>query len=165
MKGNIAMFISKRILIIIGIVGIIILGGLGFVTFQLLNQPSANASTGGATPTATPLVTAPRSTANRACATGTISSIDAQHSSFVVAETKGAKTVTIIADSQTTFHKHGASGVIFSSLVVGQHVRVTSQSACDTTTASFNAKAVTIVVTASSLTPTPGTSTSPTATP
>ena len=159
------MFISKRILIIIAIVGVIILGGLGFMTFQLLNQPGANASTGSATPTATPSATTPRSTttANRACATGTIQSIDTQNQSFVVAEGKGTKTVTVVADAQTTFHKRGATGVSFSSLAVGQHVRITSQSACDTTTTNFNAKAITVIVATSSLTPTPGVS--PTVTP
>ena len=141
------MFINKRILIILGILGIIIIGGLGFTTFLLLTQSNANASSASVTPTPTSLTATPRATANRACATGTISSINAQNSTFLVKEAKGAKTITVTADSQTTFHERGATGVAFSSLAVGQRVRVTSQSACDPTAASFTAKAITIVVT------------------
>ncbi|HKV56897.1 MAG TPA: hypothetical protein VJO32_01400 [Ktedonobacteraceae bacterium] len=150
------MFISKRILIIIGVVGIVILGALGFTTFQLLNQPSANAT--GISPTSTPilLATTSPSTVNHACATGTISSINAQNSTFVVTEAKGAKTVTVTADPQTTFHKRGNTGVTFTSLAVGQHVRITSQTACDATTTTFTAKAITIIVpTTPTATPTP----------
>ncbi|HEU0000747.1 MAG TPA: hypothetical protein VFQ36_07600 [Ktedonobacteraceae bacterium] len=140
------MFISKRILIIISIVGIIILGALGFTTFQLLNQPSASATGISSTVTPTPLATTPGSTVNRACATGIISSINAQNQTFVVTEAKGSKTLTVTADSQTTFHKRGETGVTFGSLATGQHVRVTSQTACDATTTTFTAKGITIVV-------------------
>ena len=150
------MFISKRILIIISIVGIVILGALGFTTFQLLNQPSANATGISSTVTPTPLATTPGSTVNRACATGIISSIDAQNQTFVVTEAKGSKTFTVTANPQTTFHKRGETDVTFSSLATGQHVRVTSQAACDATTTTFTAKGITIVVpTTPTATPTP----------
>lgn len=151
------MCISKRILLLICIIGIILIGALGFTIFLLLNQPNASASS------ATPSLTAtPRSTLNRACATGAISSINTQNSTFVVTNAKGTKTVTVTVDSQTTFHEHGTTGPTFSSLTVGQRVRVTSQSACDPSAASFTAKSITIVVSnAPASTPT----TSPTPTP
>ncbi|MGH2497371.1 MAG: hypothetical protein ACRDIV_21935, partial [Ktedonobacteraceae bacterium] len=108
--------------------------------------PSANAT--GISPTSTPipLATTPLSTANHACATGIVSSINAQNSTFVVTEAKGAKTITVSAAPQTTFHKRGDTGVAFGSLAVGQHVRVTSQTACDATTTTFTAKVITIIV-------------------
>ena len=154
------MCISKRILLLICIIGIILIGALGFTTFLLLNQPNASASS--ATSSFTSLTATPRSTLNRACATGAISSINTQNSTFVVTKAKGAKTVTITVDSQTTFHERGATSFTFSSLSVGQRVRVTSQSACDPGAASFTAKSITIVVSnAPASTPT----TSPTPTP
>jgi len=156
------MFISKRLLIIISIVGIIALGALGFTIVLFLNQSNANATGSSAASTPTAIATTTRSTATRVCATGTISSIDAQNSTFVVKEAKGSRSVTVTADAQTTFHKRGDTGVNFSSLIVGQRVRVTSQSACDTTATTFTAKAITIIVpTSPASTPT----TSPTPTP
>jgi hypothetical protein len=140
------MCISKRIILLFCIIGIILLGALGFATFLLLKQPDTSASAGSVTPTPTSLTATPHSTLNRACATGVISSIDSQNSTFVVKEAKRAKTITITADSQTTYHKRGAPGVSFSSLSVGQRVRVISQSACDPTAVSFTAESITIFV-------------------
>jgi hypothetical protein len=153
------MFINKRILIVLSVVGILVIGSLGFTIFLLLSQSSASANTPAVTPTPAATITAtPRLSANRACATGVISSIDAQGQTFVVTE-KGAKTATVTTDSHTTYHERGVTGVTFSSLKVGQRVRITSQSACDATASTFTAKAITIIV--SSATPTA----SPTATP
>lgn len=154
------MFISKRILIIISILGIIIVGSLGFTIFLLLNQSNANATSASAAFTPTAVATTSRSTTTHICATGAISSIDTRNSTIVVMEAKGARSVTVTTDSQTTFHKRGVTGVTFNSLAVGQRVRVTSQAPCGTTAATFTAKAVTIIVPTTS-TPT----TSPTATP
>jgi hypothetical protein len=140
------MYISKRILLLFCILGIILLGALGFTAFFLLNQPNSSASAGSVTPTPTSLTATPHTTLNRVCATGVISSIDAQNSTFVVTEAKGTKTITITADSHTTYHKRGSTGISFSSLTVGQRVRVTSQSACGSSAASFTAKSITIVV-------------------
>ncbi len=154
------MYINKRILLLSTIIGIILLGALGFTTFLLLKQPGASA--GSVTPTSTSPTATPRSTLNRACATGVISSIDAQNSTLVVTEAKGAKPITITADSRTTYSKRGAKSVNFSSLTVGQRVRVTSQSACDSSAASFTAKSITLVV---SNTPASTPTTTPTTTP
>ncbi len=153
------MFINKRILIVLCALGVLIVGGLGVTVFLLLNQSNASASNADVTPTPTLTSTAtPRLNANSVCATGVIASINTQGQTFVVTE-KSAKTVTVTTDSKTTYHERGTKSMTFSSLNVGQHVRITSKSACDSTTATVAAKAITIVV--SSATPTA----SPTATP
>ena len=153
------MFISKRSLIVLGVVGILIIGGLGFTIFLLLTQSNASASSPAVTPTPVASITAsPTLNANRACAAGVISSIDTQGQTIVVTE-KGAKTVTVSIDSQTLYHERGVTGVTFASLKIGQRVRITSQGACDTTASTFTAKAITIIV--ASAMPTA----SPTATP
>ena len=153
------MFINKRILIVLCVLGVLIVSGLGVTVFLLLNQSNASASNLAVTPTPALTTTAtPRLSANRTCATGVISSIDATGQTFVVTE-KGAKTVTVTTDSHTTYHERGATGMTFSTLKVGQHVHITSQSACDSTSATFSAKAITIVVSSA----TPGVT--PTATP
>lgn len=153
------MFINKRILIALCALGVLIVGGLGVTVFLLLNQPNASASNANVTPTPTLTASAtPRLNANSVCANGVIASISAQGQTFVVTE-KGAKTVTITTDSKTTYHERGDKSMTFSSLKVGQHVRITSPGACDSTTTTVAAKAITIVV--PSATPTA----SPTATP
>ena len=138
------MFINKRILIVLGVLGVLIVGGLGVTVLLLLTHSNASANNLAVTPTPVLTVT-PRLTANRVCATGVITSIDAQGQTFVVTE-KGAKTVTVTTDAQTTFHKRGLTGATFSALGMGEHVRITSQGACDPTATTFTAKAVTIVV-------------------
>ena len=151
------MFINKRILIALGVVGILLLGGLGFTVFLLLTQSNASANAPAVTPTPSAPAATPSLSANHVCATGVISSIDTQGQTFVVKE-KGSKTVTVSTDTQTIYHKRGTSGVAFKSLSVGQRVRVTSQSACDATATTVTAKAVTIVVSnapGASPTPTP----------
>src|SRR5450755_4676906 len=104
-QGDSKVFINKRLLIIIAIASIIILGSLGFVTALVLTQSNANATTSSATPTPTPPASTPHATANRICATGAIQSIDTQNQTFTVTETKGKKTITVTANSQTTYHK------------------------------------------------------------
>lgn len=152
------MFINKRILIAVAVLGILIVGGLGVTVLLLVSHSNASASNLAVTPTTPALTATPRLNANRVCATGVISSVDTQGQSFVVTE-KGAKTVTVTIDPQTTFHKRGVTGATFSVVSVGQHVRVTAQGACDPTATTFAAKTITIVV--SNVTP----SASPTATP
>ena len=147
------MFINKRILIALGILVILILGGLGFTTALLLTRSNASASNIASTP-ALPTITATSGlSAGNVCPAGVISSINAQGQTFVVTE-KGARTITVTTDSQTTYRKRGATGLTFSSLSVGQRERVTSRGACDATTSSVTARAITIVV-AASVTPTP----------
>ena len=153
------MFINKRILIAICVIGVLIVGGLGVTIFLLLNQSNASASNLAVTPTPTLTVTAtPHLSANHTCATGVISSIDPRGQTFVVTE-KGAKTVTVTTDTKTAYHERGATSMNFGSITVGPHVRITSQSACDSTATTVAAKAITVVVPGA--TPTA----SPTATP
>lgn len=138
------MFINKRILLVLGVLGVLIVGGLGISVLLLLTHANASANNLAVTPTPALTVT-PRLNANRACATGVITSIDAQGQTFVVTE-KGAKTVTVTTDSTTSFHKRGVKSATFTALSVGEHVRVTSQSACDSTATTFAAKTITVVV-------------------
>jgi hypothetical protein len=148
------MFISKRILIILGVIGILIIGGLGYTIF-LLTQSSASADTPAVTPTpSVAITTTPTLNANRICAAGVIFSIDSGGQTIVVTE-KGAKTVTVSTNAQTLYHERGFSGAAFSSLKVGQRVRITSQGGCDTTASTLTAKAITIVVAGATPTATP----------
>jgi hypothetical protein len=154
------MFISRRMLIIIGVVGVIILGGLGFVFALLLSQ--ANASSTAATPTPTVVATIPNpTTANHVCASGVIQSVGAQ--SFVISATKAKKTVTITiaVNAQTIYRKNGVPGFSFTGLAPGQHVRIIAQGICDPSASTITAQRVTVVV--SAITPTPTISPSPTA--
>ncbi len=159
------MFISKRILIIVGVAGVLVIGALGFAFAFLLSQANASSSNNAAT-TPTPVVataTPSPSAANRACASGVVQSRDSQHQAFVVSENKGSKTVTVTTNAQTVFHKRGDTTFAFAGLTVGQRVRVTSQGACDRTTTAFVARAITVIV--SSATPTPAASPTTTPTP
>ena len=138
------MFINKRILIVLSILGVLLISGLGVTAVLLITHSTASANTPTVTPTPV-LTTTPRLNANRVCATGVISSINTQSQTFFVTE-KGAKTVTITTDSTTSFHKRGVKGPLFSALSVGQHVRVTAQGTCDPTAVTFAARTITIVV-------------------
>lgn len=152
------MFISKRVLIIVGAVAVVIVGLSVFAFVFFLgqaNQTAASGSTPTAAPTATASATAKATT--RACALGVIQSIGS--SSFVVAESKGTKTVTVMVDSTTVIRKHGAD-IPLNSLTVGEHVRVTSQGTCDKKATSFTAQMVSIVVT-SAASPTPAVTPTP----
>lgn len=141
----------KLLLIVISAVSglIVVLAIVGIVLF--VHQTSATAAN-----TPTPTVTSTTTTATgRACALGTIQSIGSQ--SFVVAENRGKKIVTVVVDSVTTIHMRGKI-VQFTDLTVGERVRVTSQGTCDRLAASFNAQNIVIVVTAGTPTPTPAVS-------
>ncbi|HLX57085.1 MAG TPA: hypothetical protein VKR83_08695 [Ktedonobacteraceae bacterium] len=157
------MFISRRMLIIIGVVGVLLLGALGFAFAFLLSQ--ANASSSAATSTPTVISTTPNpGKTNRACALGIVQSIDSQNQAFVVSESKGKKTVTITVNAQTAFHKRGDAKFSFTSLAVGQQVRVTSQGVCDKTASTFAAQSITVVVSAlPAASPTPTASLTPAA--
>jgi heme/copper-type cytochrome/quinol oxidase subunit 2 len=146
------MFISKRVLIIVGVVAVFVIGltVLAFVFF--LGQSNQTADS---TQTPTPAVTSTTTPAKptlRACALGIVQSIGT--SSFVVAESKGAKTVTVMVDGTTIIRKHGAK-VALSSLTVGDQVRVTSQATCDKTAPSFTAQDIMVIIKKATATPTP----------
>lgn len=152
------MFISKRVLIIVGAVAVVIvaLSVFAFVFFLAqANQTVASEATPTVVPAATATATAKATT--RACALGVIQSIGS--SSFVVAESKGAKTITVMVDSATVIRKHGAD-IALNSLMVGEHVRVTSEGVCGKKATSFTAQMVSVVVT-SAASPTPAVTPTP----
>jgi Na+-transporting methylmalonyl-CoA/oxaloacetate decarboxylase gamma subunit len=145
------MFISKRVLIIIGVAAVLVVGLIVFAFVLIMSQANQTAAI---TPTPTPTVASTATPAKptlRACALGIVQSIGA--SSFVVAENKGAKTVTVMVDDTTIIRKHGAK-VTLSSLAVGDQVRVTSQTTCDKTAPSFTAQNI-MVILKKAATPTP----------
>ncbi|HVB75641.1 MAG TPA: hypothetical protein VNE38_19000 [Ktedonobacteraceae bacterium] len=154
------MVISKRMLICIGIVGVIVLGALGFTFAFLISQVNASSSA-SATPTSTVAAATPAAKANRACALGIVQSINSQNQAIVVSEANGKKTVTVTVNATTTFHKHGVAAASFSSLAVGQHVRVTAQGSCDRKASTFVAQAITVIMATASPTPIPAVSTIP----
>ena len=156
------MYISKRVLIIVGVTAVILVGILGFVFAYILSQsnsPTANINT--TTPTST--ITATPKPGVRACALGVITSIQSTGTqSFVVSESKGKQTVTVTINAQTTIHKRGITAPLsFTDLMVGQQVRVTAQDACDKQASTFVAKNIQIMGATGS--PTPIASPTPTA--
>ena len=155
------MYISKRVLIIVGVTAVILVGIFGFVFAYILSQsnsPTANVNT---TPTST--ITATPKPGVRACALGVITSIQSTGTqSFVVSESKGKQTVTVTINAQTTIHKRGITAPLsFTDLMVGQQVRVTAQDACDKQASTFVAKNIQIMGATGS--PTPIASPTPTA--
>lgn len=151
---------NERVLlkILIGLVAVLIVSILGFAFVYLFSH--ANASTTVVTsPTPTVAITTTPQAGTRACATGTIQSIDTQGQSFVVAKGRGNKTVTITVDSTTTYHKKGVKAMSFSNLAVGDRVRVIGQGVCTNQTQTFVAQTITVVPAANTtpaITPTPG---------
>ncbi len=138
------MFISKRVLIIVGVVVGVVVGLTVFAFVFFLGQTNHIAAS-EATPTVVPIATASATVkaTTRACALGVVQSISS--SSFAVAENKGSKTVTVMVDSTTVIRKRGAK-IALNGLAVGEHVRVTSQGACDRKATSFTAQMVSVVV-------------------
>ncbi|HEV2581878.1 MAG TPA: DUF5666 domain-containing protein [Ktedonobacteraceae bacterium] len=133
------MFITRRVLIIIGAAVVVAVGLTVFAFIFFLSQAHQTAAS---SPTPTPTLTAPTKAAQHPCATGTVASINSSASSFVV--TKGAKSVTITVDGTTTFRSHGKQ-VTVSSLAVGDQVRVVAQGTCAKTAQTFAAQVVMIV--------------------
>ncbi len=122
------MFISKRVLIIIGVVLVVLAGAISFTlayAFSHTNQVSTVTDT----PTALPSVTSNK-TGNGACIQGVIQSLGNQ--SFLVAENKGKRTVTVNVNNQTTYDRHGGQASLsFTDLVVGDKVRVSVEGQCN----------------------------------
>ena len=144
------MYISKRILIIVGVSAVILTGIIASVFAYILSQSNSSTATATAI-TPTPSITATPKPGVRACALGVIQSISNQ--SFVVAETGGQQTVTVTVNARTTFHKLGAT-LSFSDLMVGQQVRVTAQGPCDQQASSIVAKSVIVIAAKGKPTPT-----------
>ncbi len=152
------MFISKRVLIIIGVVAVILAGtasfGLAFA-FSHMNQ----ASTSSDTPAAVPSVTVQK-TGKVACVQGVIQSLGSQ--SFVVSANRGKKNVTVNVNDQTTYAKQKSQASLsFTDLVVGDKVRVNVEGQCNKQDTTVVAQSVVVVSPAGSPTPAPVTSPTP----
>lgn len=108
---------SKRLLIIIGVVSVIVLGLAGFgLAFALApHSGQASTSSGTSTPTTTTTSTKTRSV------TGVILSLS--NSSFVMRVGKGKKTMTVNVSAQTKITTVQGAGT-FSDLQVGETVQV-----------------------------------------
>src|SRR5438876_6941055 len=136
---RIRVFISKRVLIISGIVAVVLTGVIGFglaFAFSHKNQ----ASTQSATPTTVTTVTS----GQRACILGIVQSLGNQ--SFVVSANQGKRVVTVTVNNQTTYAKHGSQASLsFSDLGVGDKVRVTEQGQCNRKDTAVLAQSVVIL--------------------
>lgn len=151
------MFTSKRILIIIGVVTVVIVGGLSFgLAYALTHMNQASTASDSPTVTAVPPVTTPKP-GNRACVLGIIQSVGSQ--SFVVSANLGKRTVTVNVDNQTTYARGGSrTSLSFTGLAVGDRVRVIAQGLCGRRDTTVVAQSVTVLPAAS---PTPAVSPSP----
>jgi hypothetical protein len=125
-------FISKRKLIISGVVAVILAGVIGFgfaFAFAHTNQASKQDTTQTATQTAVAPVTSV-TTGQRACVLGVVQSLS--NLSFVVSANQGSRMVTITVNDQTMFAKRGSQASFsFENLAVGDKVRVTAQGQCN----------------------------------
>ena len=141
------MFISKRVLIISGIVAVVLTGVIGFglaFAFSHKNQ----ASTQSATPTTVTTVTS----GQRACILGIVQSLGNQ--SFVVSANQGKRVVTVTVTDQTTYSKHGnQASSSFADLAVGNRVRVTAQGQCNRKDTAVVAQSVIVLASTGGLTP------------
>lgn len=149
------MFISKKVLIISGIVAVFLAGciGLGFAfAFSHMNQTSSQQ----VTPTEIPTVigsTANNSSGQRACIIGIVQSISGQ--SFVVSANQGKRVVTVTVNNQTAFSKHGnQTSSSLANLGVGNRVRISAQGQCNRKDTTVMAQSVAILAVGGGLTPT-----------
>jgi hypothetical protein len=144
---RIRVFISKRVLIISGIVAVVLTGVIGFglaFAFSHKNQ----ASTQSATPTTVTTVTS----GQRACILGIVQSLGNQ--SFVVAANQGKRVVTVTVNDHTTYTKHGnQASLSFADLGVGNRVRVTAQDQCTKKDFTIVAQSIVVLTAAGGSTP------------
>ena len=148
------MFISKRVLIISGIVAVILAGVIGFgfaFAFSQMNQASTQHASPANIPTTVGSVTNVTS-GQRACILGIVQSLSNQ--SFVVSANQGKRVVTVTVNNQTTYSKHGnQASSSFADLAVGNRVRVTAQGQCNRKETTVVAQSVAILASAGGLTP------------
>jgi uncharacterized protein DUF5666 len=123
-------FLSKRVLIISGIVAVVLAGVLGFgFAFAFSHANQDQASTPSDTPTTVVSVTSV-TTGQRACVLGVVQSLSNQ--SFVVSANQGKRILAVTVNDQTTYAKHGSKASFsFVNLAVGDKVRVTAQGQCN----------------------------------
>jgi hypothetical protein len=143
-------FISKRVLIMSGIVAVILAGVIGFGFAFALSQVN-QASTQNNTPTTVGSVTNVTS-GQRACILGVVQSLSNQL--FVVSANQGQRVVTVTVNDQTTYSKHGnKASSSFADLTVGNRVRVTAQGQCNRKETTVVAQSVAILASTGGLTP------------
>ena len=144
------MFISKRILIISGIVAVILAGVIGF-GFAFAFSHTTQASTQSATPTTVVPVTSVTSE-QRAFILGIVQSLSNQ--SFVVSANQGKRVVTVTVNDQTTYTKHGnQASLSFADLTAGNRVRVTAQGQCTKKDTTIVAQSIVVLAAAGASTP------------
>ena len=154
------MFISKRMLIIVGVVVVVVMlaAGVGVAyAFSALGQQSSASVSATATASALASPT-PRKATGQRRVLGVIKSLSNQ--SFVLTIDKGKRTITVNIDGQTKYG-HAGKAATFSDLQVGETVAVqgTYNAASKTMTATR------ITISPKVATPTPTTSPTATATP
>ena len=149
------MSISKRVLIISGIVAVILAGVIGFgfaFAFSQVNRASTQNATITDTPTTVGSVTNVTSR-QRACILGIVQSLSNQ--SFVVSANQGKRVLTVTVNDQTTYSKHGnQASSSFADLAVGNRVRVTAQGQCNRKETTVVAQSIAILASTGALTPT-----------
>jgi len=154
LRRRIRVFISKRVLIISGIVAVILAGVIGFgfaFAFSQINQASTQNATPTNAPTTVGSVTSVTS-GQRACILGIVQSLSNQ--SFVVSANQGKRVVTVTVTDQTTYSKHGnQASSSFADLAVGNRVRVTAQGQCTRKDTAVVAQSVTVLASTGGLTP------------
>jgi Domain of unknown function (DUF5666) len=112
---------KKTLLIMIGVLAVILVGATGLILAFTFANPS-QASTSGATPTASVTLAQGTATTKKVRKiTGVIQSVSAQ--GFVLQATTGKKTTTVTIDS-TTKYSSVAGPISFSDLKVGETVEV-----------------------------------------
>ena len=149
------MFISKRVLIISGIVAVILAGciSLGFAfAFSHTNQASSQPTTPTEIPTAIGS-NINNTSGQRACIIGIVQSISGQ--SFVVSANQGKRVVAVTVNDQTAYSKHGnQASLSLTDLRVGNRVRITAQAQCIRKETTVMAQSVAILAVGGGLTPT-----------
>ena len=146
------MFISKRLLLIIGILVVVVMlaAGIGLAyAFSALGQQSATNANISATVTASALASPTPGNGQRRV-TGVIKSLDNQ--SFVLAANQGKRMITVEVDAQTKYVRGGKSAS-FSDLQPGETVVVLGT--YDASSKTMTATRVTIVSSTSTPTPSP----------
>ncbi len=148
------MFISKRVLLISGIVAVFLAGVIGFglaFAFSQMDQASTQHASTANMPVAAGSVTNIAS-GQRACILGIVQSLSNQ--SFVVSANQGKRVVTVTVNDQTTYSKHGnQASSTFADLAVGNRVRVTAQGLCNRKETTVIAQSVAILASTGGLTP------------
>ena len=148
------MFISKRVLLISGIVAVILTSVIGFgfaFAFSQMNQASTQHASPIGIPTSVGAVTNVTS-GQRACILGVVQSLSNQ--SFILSANQGKRVVTVTVNDQTTYSKHGNQAFTsFADLAVGNRVRVTSQGQCNRMETTVVAQSVLILASTGGLTP------------